>query len=185
MTAGKSTELLRMVKADDEEGLPVAIVHTTRDTRRAGTDDRTILLHCGGSARLPRRAHVFVVDALAEIKPVAGMHVYVDELHMFDPVDASETLVAWLLRNDLCGLRVFLFGLMTETRREMWPTVRAVLPLVCALHYMHATCEQCGAKADFNAFRNKARNTEYKHGDVCPGGMDLFKTVCLACHVRG
>lgn len=106
-------------------------------------------------------------------------HVIVDELQFY-----SENVVRTVIIEDWVHkrrLNVHLYGLVSDSRGSMWPSVSAALPYASKLHWLTATCQACKVA---QATMTTAIVTMPADG-VSVGGADKYEARCRDCYMNG
>ncbi|KAG8364472.1 hypothetical protein BUALT_Bualt18G0000900 [Buddleja alternifolia] len=165
MFSGKTTALLRRVKAEANSGRNVAIIKSSKDTRYA-TD--AVVTHDG--AIFP----CWALPDLSSFKHNFGAHAYqnldvigIDEAQFFGDLYDFCCQAA-----DLDGKTVVLAGLDGDYLRRSFGSVLDVIPLADTVTKLTARCELCGKRAFFTL-----RKTDQKETELI-GGADVYMPVC-------
>lgn len=142
MFAGKSTELLRLLKRHEIAHRSVYAIKHVNDKRNGA--DRQGLLNSRDGAEM---RHAVVLDALSafDLRAVANSVIGVDEIQFFDTDDAREFCEEAVAMGNI----VIFSGLSSTHERKAWPTVAAVEALAESVTRLSAICCDCGEAAAF------------------------------------
>jgi thymidine kinase len=170
MKSGKTYELISQVMPYRVAGKGVVCIKPDMDTRNEGIQSR-------GGGQLPAIA----VKSLKEA-PYAEV-IAVDEVHMFDPED-MECVQEWLER----GATVFLCGLDTGYKAELFPVIKAAFELKPDFVSLHKSiCDVCN---EYDAKYTQVLSPEgevYTEGlprNLTEDGRYAYQSRCRECFVR-
>lgn len=163
MMAGKTTQLVRLLRQAQHQGHRVAAFGPQRDTRAKRGHIQT---HDGES--YPCRT---VSDAEHLLLHVEGYQVVgIDEVQFF-----GMDLVGVVQRLADAGHRVIVAGLDQDAFREPFGPVPALLAVAEHVTKMVARCEVCGAHATMT------RRTVAVTDRVLVGGRESYSPRCRCC----
>lgn len=97
----------------------------------------------------------------------------------------SEEDMNWIWSLDLHpNTEVYLFGLMTDFRGDLFPIIPTILRYSESIEYLPKVCDVCGEKLAFTNIRYDLDDTVTNDGDVTFFDKDFYKTVCKKCYAR-
>ncbi|KAL5581714.1 hypothetical protein UlMin_014156 [Ulmus minor] len=172
MFAGKTTSLLRRIRAESSNGRNVAMIKSSKDDRYAID---SVVTHDG--AKFP----CSVLQDLLSFRQKFGEDAYekldvigIDEAQFFDDLYDFCCKAA-----DLDGKTIILAGLDGDYLRRSFGSVLDVIPLADTVTKLTARCELCGKRAFFTLRKSGDTRTELI------GGSDLYMPVCRQHYVNG
>jgi len=166
MFAGKSTELMRLVRRHKIAGCSTCVIKYGKDTRYGESSE--VASH--DQVKMEGRA----VLSLAECPP--------SELQRFDVVAVDEgqffpTLPEWARELSAAGTNVVVAGLDGDFRAEPFGEILRLVPLADKVTKLLAVCG-CGKDAAFTR-RDVASNAI----EVI-GGSETYSATCRGCHIK-
>ncbi|XP_074272878.1 thymidine kinase [Silene latifolia] len=172
MFAGKTTALLRRVRAESTNGRKVAMIKSSKDNRYAKD---SVVTHDG--AKFP----CWALPDLACFKDKFGLEEYnqldvigIDEAQFFEDLYEFCCTAA---END--GKIVVVAGLDGDYLRRSFGSVLDVIPLADTVTKLTARCELCGKRAFFTLRKTEETKTELI------GGAESYMPVCRLHYVNG
>ncbi|XP_057954439.1 thymidine kinase-like [Malania oleifera] len=172
MFAGKTTALLRRIRAEDNNGRNVAIIKSSKDTRYAVD---SIVTHDG--AKFP----CWALLNLSSFRQEFGADAY-DKLDVIgiDEAQFFEDLYDFCRKAaDHDGKTVIVAGLDGDYLRKSFGSVLDIIPLADSITKLSARCEICGKQAFFTLRKTEEIQTELI------GGADVYMPVCRRHYVNG
>lgn len=172
MFAGKTTELLRRVQLESDNGRKVAIIKSNKDIRY-GLD--SIVTHDG--AKFP----CWALPDLLSFSAIFGA----DEYEKVDVIGIDEAQFFKDLYEFCCkaadhdGKTVIVAGLDGDYLRRSFGSVLDIIPLADSVTKLTARCELCGKRAFFTLRKTEETQTELI------GGADVYMPVCRQHYVNG
>ncbi|KAF7141392.1 hypothetical protein RHSIM_Rhsim06G0173700 [Rhododendron simsii] len=172
MFAGKTTALLRRVKAESNSGRSVAMIKSSKDTRYAinsvVTHDGT-KFPCWALPNLMSFRQKFGADAYDKLDVIG-----IDEAQFFDDLYDFCCKAA-----DLDGKTIVIAGLDGDYLRRSFGSVLDIIPIADSITKLTARCELCGKRAFFTLRKTGETKTELI------GGSDVYMPVCRQHYVNG
>ncbi|ERM99641.1 hypothetical protein AMTR_s00088p00176970 [Amborella trichopoda] len=172
MFAGKTTALLRRVRAETEMGRSVAVIKSDKDNRYGLN---SIVTHDG------EKMSCWAMADLLTFKTKLGFDAYskldvigIDEAQFFGDLYDFCRMAA-----DYDGKTLIVAGLDGDYLRKSFGSMLDIIPLADSVTKLTASCELCGKKAFF---------TLRKTGDTQKeliGGADIYMPVCRQHYVSG
>ncbi|XP_058218672.1 thymidine kinase a [Rhododendron vialii] len=172
MFAGKTTALLRRVKAESNSGRSVAMIKSSKDTRYA---INSVVTHDG--AKFP----CWALPNLMSFRQKFGADAYdkldvigIDEAQFFDDLYDFCCKAA-----DLDGKTIVIAGLDGDYLRRSFGSVLDIIPIADSITKLTARCELCGKRAFFTLRKTGETETELI------GGSNVYMPVCRQHYVNG
>ncbi|XP_023513380.1 thymidine kinase a [Cucurbita pepo subsp. pepo] len=172
MFAGKTTALLRRIKAESSSGRNVVMIKSSKDTRYAID---SVVTHDG--AKFP----CWALPDLSSFRQKFGEDAYnkldvigVDEAQFFDDLYDFCCDVA-----DKDGKIIIVAGLDGDYLRRRFGSVLDVVPLADTVTKLTARCELCGKRAFFTLRKTEETRTELI------AGADVYMPVCRHHYANG
>ncbi len=172
MFAGKSTELLRRVRATEDRGGAAVVIKPSWDKRYESTAPE-VVTHDGA-----RRAALAAMDAEEVRRVVASAAqealIAIDEAHFFGAALVPVVLPLLEARRQLivCGVEL-------DHRGEPFEPFPTLLAKADEVIKLASRCERCGEPARHSQRMNES-------GDrIVVGGADLYEARCRDCFVPG
>ncbi|KAL8522975.1 hypothetical protein ACS0TY_013074 [Phlomoides rotata] len=165
MFAGKTTALLRRVRAEADTGRKVGMIKSSKDTRYAVD---SVVTHDG--TKFP----CWPLPDLLSFKHKIGADAY----HKLDVIGIDEAQFFGDLYDfcceaaDLDGKTVVVAGLDGDFSRRSFGSVLSIIPLADTVSKLTARCEVCGKRAFFTLRKTGEMQTELI------GGADVYMPVC-------
>ncbi|KAF3323215.1 thymidine kinase-like protein [Carex littledalei] len=172
MFAGKTTELLRRVKAELSNGRNVAVVKSDKDTRYGLS---SIVTHDGA------KMACLALSELSTFRGQFGPEAY-DKLDVIgiDEAQFFEDLYEFCCNAaDRDGKTVIVAGLDGDYMRKKFGSILDIIPIANTVTKLTARCEMCGQRAFFTLRKTKETQTELI------GGADKYMPVCRQHYVDG
>lgn len=172
MFAGKTTTLLRRIKAESTNGRSVAIIKSSKDTRYGLN---SIVTHDG--AKFP----CWPLEELSSFESKFGQDAYnkldvigIDEAQFFgDLYDFCRKAA------DQDGKTVIVAGLDGDYLRRSFGSLLDIIPLADSITKLNARCEVCEKKASFTLRKTEEIKTELI------GGANVYMPVCRNHYISG
>ncbi|WOG86215.1 hypothetical protein DCAR_0205416 [Daucus carota subsp. sativus] len=172
MFAGKTTTLLRRVRAESLDGRRVAIIKSDKDTRY-GLE--SIVTHDG------EKFPCWPLSHLSSFKQRIGPDVYdklevigIDEAQFFGDLYDFCSEVA-----DYDGKTVIVAGLDGDYLRRRFGSLLDIIPIADSVTKLNARCELCDKRALFTLRKTGETKTELI------AGADVYMPVCRKHYVSG
>ncbi|KAL8205327.1 hypothetical protein R6Q57_008878 [Mikania cordata] len=172
MFAGKTTDLLRRINSEGNNGRNVAMIKSNKDTRYAID---SVVTHDG--TEFP----CWALPDLQSFKQKLGEEEYdkldvigIDEAQFFDDLYDFCCKAA-----DDDGKTVIVAGLDGDSLRRNFGPVLDIVPLADTVTKLTARCELCGKRAHFTFRKTNETETELI------GGADTYMPVCRQHYVNG
>lgn len=171
MFAGKTTELVRLVRRYSLAGMSTVMVKHSSENRY--TNDSFVITHDG------MQYGAVTTDTIGAVrKKLDGYHtIGIDEGQFFD--DLPQHAVALSNR----GHHVVIAGLSGTFTQLPFPNIVALIPHAESVIHLSAVCE-CGGNAHFTICRNPAplaNPTGLFHDNAMVGGSEKYKALCRRC----
>lgn len=163
MFAGKSTELLRRIRAARAAGYAVVAVKPARDTRY---DAHALVTHAGD------REPAVAVPSLDAVRARATVHglVAIDELHFF-----AEGAIAPISALLAAGTSVVAAGCDIDHHGDPFAPFGTLLPDADEVVRIAGSCARCGAPSTHSERLVPCRDR------IVVGGIGDFVATCAAC----
>jgi len=172
MFAGKTTALIRKMRAEIQMGRRVVLVKSDKDTRYGLN---SVVSHDG--AKMP----CWAVPDLASFKYKLGEEAYnqldvigIDEAQFFKDLYSFCQAAA-----DKDGKTVIVAGLDGDYLRKSFGSALELIPLADTVVKLKSRCELCGKAASFTFRKTGDTKTEVV------GGADIYMPVCRRHYVSG
>lgn len=172
MFAGKTTALIRKMRAEIQMGRRVVLVKSDKDTRYGLN---SVVSHDG--AKMP----CWAVADLASFKDKLGEEAYkqvdvigIDEAQFFKDLYSFCQVAA-----DRDGKIVIVAGLDGDYLRKSFGSALELIPIADSVVKLKSRCELCGKAASFTFRKTGERKTEVV------GGADIYMPVCRRHYVNG
>lgn len=172
MFAGKTTALIRKMRAEIQMGRRVMLVKSDKDTRYGLN---SVVSHDG--AKMP----CWAVADLASFKDKLGEEAYkqldvigIDEAQFFKDLYSFCQVAA-----DKDGKTVIVAGLDGDYLRKSFGSALELIPLADSVVKLKSRCELCGKAASFTFRKTGDTKTEVV------GGADIYMPVCRRHYVNG
>lgn len=163
MFAGKTTELIRMLKRKARAGHEVRLYKSVLDTRY--TKRPLAMSHDGMSMDC-----ICISDA-REIDPGNASVIGIEEGQFIENlVEVTESLAAQ-------GIQVIVAALSGDANRNMFPNIAALLPKCEDVILLKAVCQTCKVDASFT--RKLVPNGQL----MDTGASDKYEAACRNCHL--
>jgi thymidine kinase len=168
MFAGKTEEMLRLVRRHTAAGRKCIVVKHTSDKRYG--DDDAVYTHSGFKmAAMKTQDLTTITDSTLRGYDA----VFVDEGQFFAHLETMCTHWAEHL-----GKVVVVSALSGTFERKGWPEVEQLCPKADKVTYITAVCADCGQDAPFSWRKTDDRSVEVV------GGSEKYDAVCRACYLR-
>lgn len=162
MWAGKTTELIRMLRRKEHAGHIVKMYKSDKDTRY--TTKPLARSHDG-----LEKECIPIHDA-HDIKPGDATVIGIEEGQFID------NLVEICERFASQGIQVIVAALNADFNRNAFPNIVALIPKCEQVILLQAVCQQCKSDASFT--RKLTKDTTV----IDPGASDKYEAVCRMCH---
>lgn len=175
MFAGKTEELIRLVRRSMHAKRKVQVFKSALDTR---CDTSTIRTHDG--TYLEARAVPDVRGLAQHLQPDTEV-IGIEEVQFFDAgiVDLCEELAD-------CGRTVIAAGLDQDFRGEPFGFMPRLLARADNVVKLHAICQVCGAEASRTQRLIDGRPASWDDPIILIGASETYEARCRHCHrVRG
>ena len=165
MFSGKTTALLDAAASHKKNKTPYICINHRRDSRY--NDAGLVQSHNGRSEKNTLSLEK-ITTALDMPEYKKAKVVFVDESQFF--TDLREFLLHAV---DVDEKKVTIAGLDGDVHRELFPSIKAVIPLADTVVKLKSKCDVCGLPAIFTIRKNGCQSKR-----VIVGGSETYKAVC-------
>ena len=177
MNSSKTANLLMAKHNYEEQGFDVILLKPDTDTRSIKVTSRVGLSSdCIGISSDAAVKEIIELECNNRHDTISNVVIMVDEAQFLTPVQVNDLYVLSFKNVVMC------YGLLTDFRRELFPSSKSLIELADSIQEIKSIC-RCGKRAIANArFKNGKFTLAGEQVEI--GAEDKYKALCKECYQK-